>query len=77
MTARVEEHTATVVVHGLTLTASAWCTVVRCDHPGCGAVHALAGSSEHAATIAARDCGWTWDGGVIDGCPAHPVESER
>jgi hypothetical protein len=72
MTARVEHHTATAHVHGLTLSALAWCVAIRCDHPGCSALHAVEGADEHAATLAARDCGWTWDG-ERDGCPAHPV----
>ena len=73
MSARVEHHTATAHVHGIALSALVWCTVITCDHPGCTALHALPGADEHAATVAASDYGWTYDGGTIDGCPLHPV----
>ena len=74
MTARIEQHTATVEAHGLTLTAAVECVVIACD--GCDATHATPGSSEIAATVAAASLGWTWDGGTVDGCPRHPVESD-
>ncbi|TAK27237.1 MAG: hypothetical protein EPO40_16570 [Myxococcaceae bacterium] len=78
MTARIEQHTATVVAHGLTLSAVVECVVIRCDGAeGCDATHATPGSAEDAATVAAAALGWTWDGGVIDGCPLHPVGGER
>lgn len=73
MTARVEQHTATAHVHGLALSALVWCTVVTCDHGGCGALYAHDGHDEGAATAAARERGWTHDGGERDGCQAHPV----
>lgn len=72
MTPRVEEHTATATAHGLTLSALVWCTVVTCDHGGCGALFAHDGHDEGAATAAARERGWTSVHGR-DGCPLHPV----
>jgi hypothetical protein len=74
MASRVEDHTASVVIRGLTLTAPARCVVITCDHAGCGAEHAHAGTDEERATESAAGLGWTWDGGERDGCPLHPVE---
>ena len=73
MTARVEQHTATVRVHGLALTTDVYCAVIACDHDGCGAVYAREGDALDVADAEARALGWTGDGGTIDGCQLHPV----
>jgi len=73
VSARVEEHAASVVAHGLTLTTPAWCVVLACDHPGCGALYVTQGDAVDGATLAAAALGWTCDGGDLDGCPLHPV----
>lgn len=72
MTARVETHTATARVHGLALSALVWCTVVTCDHDGCGAVYVHDGYDVGEATAAARERGWT-SVHERDGCQEHPV----
>ena len=74
MSARIEEHTATVEAHGLALTAAVECVVIACD--GCEAPHATPGSDEGHATQEAAAAGWTWDGGTVDGCPRHPVAAD-
>lgn len=79
MTARVEQHTATVHVHGLALTVDVYCAVIACDHDGCGAVYVTPGDDDgpvDVATKAAAALGWTYDGGTVDGCPLHPVGGE-
>ena len=73
MSARVEQHAATAHVYGLALSALVWCVVLRCDHDGCGALYAHDGYDVGEATAAARERGWTGDGGTIDGCQLHPV----
>lgn len=75
MTARVETHTATAHVHGLALSTLVWCTVVTCDHDGCGSLYVHDGYDVGEATAAARESGWT-SVHERDGCPLHPVAGD-
>ena len=73
MTTRVEEHTASVVAHGLTLTAPASCVVVECNGDECSVRHVVAGDDEVHATREVVVAGWWSDGCTRDLCPACRV----
>lgn len=73
MTCRVTEHKVDVVVEGVPYVAEVTLTAIHCDHEGCGARFVQPGHDEGAVNDAARAVGWTWDEGVLDGCPLHPV----
>lgn len=71
MTAHLETHPATLVVHGRVLVVEVECVVLRCH--ACDAVHVTEGHAVREATEAARVLGWTHRPDDEDGCPAHPV----